>query len=92
MNLLGQSSRDESCSSLSQLVVESLSYGCLPLVFDTLRYVLQGKSIVVVSPLKALMLDKVQIFIEKSVKATYVGTDDCDGGSTADQMENSIGV
>lgn len=53
---------------------------------------LQGKSIVVVSPLKALMLDQVQIFIEKSVKATYVGTDDCDGGSTADQMENSIGV
>lgn len=68
---------------------KSLCYGCLPLEFDTLRSVTQGKSIVVVvSPLKALMLDQVQTFIEKGVKAAYVGTDDCNGASTAEQMEN----
>ena len=67
---------------------KSLCYGCLPLVFDELRAVPQGKSIVVVvSPLKALMMDQVQTFSTKGVKAAYLGVEDIEGSSTGDQVE-----
>ena len=66
---------------------KSLCYGCLPLVFDELQAVPQGRSIVVVvSPLMALMMDQVQTFSTKGVKAAYLGVDDIEG-STGDQVE-----
>lgn len=43
-------------------------------------------SIVVVSPLKALMMDQVQTFSTKGVKAAYLGVEDIEG-STGDQVE-----
>lgn len=58
---------------------KSLCYGCLPLVFDSLRS--GGKQeaiVVVVSPLKALMLDQVQAFTAKGVKCAYVGAQESD--------------
>ena len=67
---------------------KSLCYGCLPLVFNELRAVPQGKSIVVVvSPLKALMMDQVQTFSTKGVKAAFLGVGDIEGSSTGDQVE-----
>ena len=53
---------------------KSLCYGSLPLVFDHLRKNdSKNKSIVVVvSPLKALMLDQVRSFSTKGVDSVYV--------------------
>ena len=67
---------------------KSLCYGCLPLVFDSLRS--GGKQeaiVVVVSPLKALMLDQVQAFTAKGVSCAYVGAQDSDSGSLHDLVE-----
>ena len=53
---------------------KSMCYGCLLLVFDYLRKNdLKTKSIVVVvSPLKALMLDQVRSFSAKGIDSVYV--------------------
>ena len=53
---------------------KSLCYGCLPVVFDILRQNdSDTKSVaVVVSPLKALMLDQTQSFMAKGVDSVYV--------------------
>ena len=53
---------------------KSMCYGCLPLVFDYLRKNdSKTKSIVVVvSPLKALMLDQVRSFSAKGIDSVYV--------------------
>jgi len=58
---------------------KSLCYGSLPFVFDLLSSGGSQRSIViVVSPLKALMLDQVQVFTAKGVSCAYVGAqDDC---------------
>ena len=58
---------------------KTLCYGCLPLVFDSLRS--GGKQeaiVVVVSPLKALMLHQVQAFTAKGVNCAYVGAQESD--------------
>ena len=67
---------------------KSLCYGCLPLVFDSLRS--GGKQeaiVVVVSPLKVLMLDQVQAFTAKGVSCAYVGVQDSDSGNLHDLVE-----
>lgn len=53
---------------------KSVCYGCLPLVFDYLRRNdSRTKSIVIViSPLRALMLDQVRSFSAKGVDSVYV--------------------
>ncbi len=58
---------------------KSLCYGCLPLVFDTLRSASNEAIVLVVSPLKALMLDQVQSFSSKGLQSAYVGAMDEDG-------------
>ena len=52
---------------------KSLSYGCFPLVYDSLCSNVGGnKSIViVVSPLKALMQDQVCAFCAKGLESVY---------------------
>lgn len=51
---------------------KSLCYGCLPLAFDSL--LCSSRSIVVVvSPLKALMVDQVAAFSARGLRAVYVG-------------------
>ena len=61
---------------------KSVCYGCLPLVFDYLRRNdSKTKSIVVViSPLRALMLDQVRSFSAKGVYSVYVS--DGEAGET----------
>ena len=53
---------------------KSLCYGCLPLVFDTLRKH-EGSVVIVVSPLVALMKDQVDFFSSKGL--TAVKADGC---------------
>ena len=57
---------------------KSVCYGCLPFVFDYLRRNdTKTKSIVVViSPLRALMLDQVRSFSAKGVDSVYVSDGD----------------
>ena len=44
---------------------KSLCYGCLPLVFDHLRRNGEKSIVVVISPLRALMLDQAHSFLQK---------------------------
>lgn len=55
---------------------KSLCYGCLPIVFDILRDAPETSIVIVVSPLKALMLDQVEAFTRKGMRAVYVGAED----------------
>ena len=56
---------------------KSLCYGCLPIVFDTLRQVKQQSFVLVISPLNALMKDQVGRFSERGLKtAQLIGKDD----------------
>ena len=65
-------SKAMTCSFLFRLGAAS-PYGNLPLVFDHLKNDSKNKSIVVVvSPLKALMLDQVHLFSTKGVDSVYV--------------------
>ena len=66
---------------------KSLCYGCLPLVFDSLRTRGSKAIVVVVSPLKALMLDQVRAFSAKGLESAYVSGDD-EGGDIARGVEN----
>ena len=52
---------------------KTLCYCSLPLVFDTLRVNTSQSVVVVVSPLIALMKDRVRAMKEKAVSAVYVG-------------------
>ena len=51
---------------------KSCCYGCLPLAFNSLRKS-SSSVVVVISPLKALMLDQTQIFNAKGIEAIYAG-------------------
>ena len=51
---------------------KSCRYGCLPLAFNSLRKS-SSSVVVVISPLKALMLDQTQIFNAKGIEAIYAG-------------------
>ena len=51
---------------------KSLCYGCLPLVFDHLRRNGEKAVVVVISPLRALMLDQARSFSSKGVESVYV--------------------
>ena len=51
---------------------KSCCYGCLPLTFNSLRKS-SSSVVVVISPLKALMLDQAQIFNAKGIEAIYAG-------------------
>jgi ATP-dependent DNA helicase RecQ len=55
---------------------KSLCYGCLPIVFDTLRQVKQQSIVLVISPLNALMEDQVGRFSERGLKAAQLSTKD----------------
>ena len=68
---------------------KSLCYGCLPLVYDSLRSKTRGSKsiVVVVSPLKALMLDQVRAFCAKGLESAYVSGED-EGGAVARGVEN----
>lgn len=73
---------------------KSLCYGCLPLVFDTLR---QNDSntkliVVVVSPLRALMLDQVQSFSAKGVDSAYVADGEVGDGMIDQVNQGSISL
>ena len=63
-----------------------LGYGCLPLVYGSLRSKTRGSKsiVVVVSPLKALMLDQVRA---KGLESAYVSGED-EGGAVARGVEN----
>ena len=62
---------------------KSLCYDGLPLVFDYLCSGATQKSVVVVvSPLKVLILDQVQVFTAKGLSCAYVGVPDDIFGST----------
>ena len=51
---------------------KSCCYGCLPLAFNSLRKS-SSSVVIVISPLKALMLDQTQIFNAKGIEAIYAG-------------------
>ena len=51
---------------------KSLCYGCLPFAFNSLRKS-SSSIMIVISPLKTLMLDQMEIFNAKGVQAIYVG-------------------
>ena len=51
---------------------KSCCYGCLPLAFNSLRKS-SSSVVIVISPLKALMLDQTQIFNAKGIEAIYTG-------------------
>ena len=55
---------------------KSLCYGCLPIVFDTLRQIKQQSIVLVISPLNALMEDQVGRFSERGLKAAQLSTKD----------------
>ena len=59
---------------------KSLCYGCLPLVFDHLRKNGEKAIVVVISPLRALMLDQAHGFSSKGVESVYVA--DGEAGNT----------
>ena len=53
---------------------KSLIYGCLPLVFDSVRGLVPGTSLaLVVCPLKALMKDQTERFRQLGITAAYAG-------------------
>uniref|UniRef100_A0A1X7UWY7 Helicase ATP-binding domain-containing protein n=1 Tax=Amphimedon queenslandica TaxID=400682 RepID=A0A1X7UWY7_AMPQE len=53
---------------------KSLIYGCLPLVYNSIRGLLPGTSIaLVVCPLIALMKDQTERFRQLSIAAAYAG-------------------
>ena len=53
---------------------KSACYGCLPSVYNCMRGVEPGTSIIlVISPLKALMKDQVTKFNSKGISAVHVG-------------------
>jgi len=58
---------------------KSLCYSILLLVFDSVRWSYQRSIIVVISPLKALMLDQLRAFIAKDVNCAYTNAPDNTG-------------
>ena len=57
---------------------KSIIYGCLPLLFDSLRGLPSGTSIaLVVCPLKAFMMDQTLRFREMGISSAYVGDVSC---------------
>jgi len=62
---------------------KSLCYDSLPLVFDYLcSGATQKSGVVVVSPLKALIMDQVRVFTAKGLSCAYLGAPDDIFGST----------
>ena len=59
---------------------KSLCYSVLPRLFDRLRHVQTTRSIVVVSPLVALMKEQVCSFDKKTVRAIYEFMNDMTAG------------
>ena len=51
---------------------KSVCYGCLPFAFNSL-WKSSSSIVIVISPLKALMLDQMEIFNVKGVQAIYAG-------------------
>ena len=62
---------------------KSLCYGCLPIVFNILQHNDSSTKliVIVVSPLKALMLDQVRSFSAKGVDSAYISDSEGDGRS-----------
>ena len=58
---------------------KSLRYSILLLVFDSVQLSYQRSIIVVISPLKALMLDQLRAFIAKDVNCAYINAPDNTG-------------
>ena len=53
---------------------KSLCYGCLPGIFDSICSC-EGSTVIIVSPLSALMKDQVESFRMKGVTSAYVTSD-----------------
>ncbi len=58
---------------------KSLCYGSIPYTYDSLCSQDSGSIVLVVSPLKALMLDQSVSFNARGLKSAYVGAEDDDG-------------
>jgi len=58
---------------------KSLCYSILLLMFDSVQWSYQRSIIVVISPLKALMLDQLRAFTAKDVNCTYINAPDDTG-------------
>ena len=66
---------------------KSLCYGCLPLVFDSLRSLQQRSIVVAVSPLNSLMQDQVASFTTRGLKASYIHKEGGGSGVLAGEMQ-----
>ena len=73
-------------------VTLTASYGCLPIVYDCLRVTASSNRsiVVVVSPLKALMLDQVCASSAKGLESAYISAED-EGRETSERVETSPG-